>query len=151
MIEQGTRTLIVDDDPFVCEMLAMILEGAGFATEMAATGEDAYRKVSGGAAFGLIVTDMNMPGMGGIELVRKLRADGIDTPVIMLTGNSEVSSAMEAIRSGADDYLVKDENIQDTVIFWAGRVLEHHSMKLRNIQLEEELQDLKAAMERDRA
>ena len=151
MIEKGTRALIVDDDPFVCEMLAMILEGAGFASEMAASGEDAYGKLKAGAAFDLIVSDMNMPGMGGLELIRKIRADGIDTPVIMLTGNSEVSSAMEAIRSGADDYLTKDENIQDTVVFSAGRVLEQHRMKMRIIQLEKELADLKAAMEKDRA
>ena len=143
MIMEGTRALVVDDDPFVCEMLTMILQGAGCRTETASSGEDAYRKLSAGAAFEFIVSDMNMPGMSGLDLIKKIRAEGIDTPVIILTGNSE--SALDAMRCGADDYLIKDENIQDTIIFAAGRVLGWHRMKQENIRLKRELADLRAA------
>ena len=151
MIAEGTRALIVDDDPFVREMLSMILEGAGCATEMAESGEDAYKRLSGGAAFELVVSDMNMPGMSGLDLIKRLRAEGIGIPVIILTGNSEIAAAIEAIRSGANDYLIKDENIQDTIVLSAGRVLDHHTLQLQNIQLKQELADLKAAMKKDGA
>ena len=57
---------------------------------------------------------MNMPEMDGLELIKKLRQGGSDVPIIILTGNNEISVAIDAINSGANDYLLKDENIQDT-------------------------------------
>src|SRR5208337_337520 len=74
-----------------------------------------------------------------LELIRKLRENNIDTPLIILTGNNEISVAVEALNSGATDYLLKDENIQDTVILSVEKSLEKYRLKKQNIQLLEDL------------
>ncbi len=138
---EKTTILVVDDDSFVREMLCMILETSGYAVATAENGAAAFHQCVGGQRTDLIVSDMNMPQMNGLELIRKLRENNIDTPLIILTGNNEISVAVEALNSGATDYLLKDENIQDTVILSVEKSLEKYRLKKQNIQL---LKDLAA-------
>ncbi len=132
---QKTKILIVDDDPFVRDMLAMILQSGGYDTETAEDGEDAVDKYASAPDTGLIISDMNMPGMNGVELIKELRKNKVDVPIIILTGNNEISVAVEALNSGASDYLLKDENIQDTIMLSAEKVLEKRQLEKRNVQL----------------
>lgn len=97
---------------------------------------------------GLIISDMNMPVMTGIELIREVRKDNEDVPIIILTGNNEISVAIEAIHSGASDYLIKDENIQDTFILSVNRVLEKYYLKKRNLELIDALAKKNSELER---
>ena len=136
---ENTTILVVDDDSFVRDMLCMILEARGYAVATAENGADAFRQCSGRQRADLIISDMNMPEMNGLELIRKLRENDIDTPLIILTGNNEISVAVEALNSGATDYLLKDENIQDTVILSVEKSLEKYRLKKQNIQLLEDL------------
>ena len=122
------RILVVDDDPFVRDMMGMILEAAGHEIITAESGEDALEKfLKEGVQ--LIVSDMNMPGMNGLDLIMKIRASGSDVPVVMLTGNDEISLARDAVKAGANDYLVKDEKIEDTLVLSVDNVWDKYRMQ----------------------
>ena len=125
------RALIVDDDPFVSEMLAEILQSEGCAVETAGDGGEAYDKFHADPDFTIVISDMNMPRMNGMQLVRKLRDEKVDVPIVILTGNNEISAAIEAIKNGASDYILKDENIQETVVPSVKKVLEEHRLRQR--------------------
>jgi sigma-B regulation protein RsbU (phosphoserine phosphatase) len=139
MIKQNTKILLVDDDPFVRDMLSMILEAGGYVVETSENGADAVKKFSADSGINLIISDMNMPEMNGLELIKKIRKNNEDIPIIILTGNNEISVAIEAMNSGANDYLIKDENIQDTIILSVERVMEKYQIKKQNQQLIEEI------------
>lgn len=131
--------LVADDDPLVREMIAMILQEEGYALETAEDGADALKKFGAGDGIGLVVSDMNMPEMDGLGLIKAIRVLGSDVPIIILTGNSEVTTAIQALKTGASDYIMKDENIQDTIGISVDKALEQHFLKKQNQQLLEEL------------
>jgi len=139
MAPENTTILVVDDDSFVREMLSMILETGGYAVATAENGAAAFQQYMGGQKADLIISDMNMPEMNGLELIRKLRENNIDTPLIILTANNEISVAVEALNSGATDYLLKDENIRDTVNLSVEKSLEKYRLRKQNIQLLDDL------------
>ena len=112
------RIMVVDDDPFVGEMLAMILEDEGYSIETAENGNDALEKYRIAPDICLLITDMNMPGMSGLELIAAIRAATPGIPVILLTGSDDANLGREA-----DEYLLKDENLQDTITVAVERVL----------------------------
>ncbi|MFA7059408.1 MAG: response regulator [Pedobacter sp.] len=141
MEESKYIVLIVDDDDFVREMIAEIFEGANFLTETVSNGNDALQRLSLTSTFDLVVSDMNMPEMNGLELLKEIRKNGMDIPLIILTGNEELTIAIEAMNNGANDYLLKDENIQDTILLSAKGVLEKHELKVQNRRLMDELID----------
>lgn len=84
----GTKVWVVDDEPLVRRVLVRLLSRRGMEVEAFADGLDAYMSARNGARFDLLVTDLLMPGMGGSELVHRLRDDGINRPVIVVTGYS---------------------------------------------------------------
>ncbi|MBF0506376.1 MAG: response regulator [Nitrospirae bacterium] len=139
MEAEGTKILVVDDDQFVRDMLAMILDAGGYGVETAENGLEALKKLRGGSDAEVIISDMNMPEMDGNELIREIRKNDEDIPIIILTGNNEISVAIEAIHSGANEYLLKDENIQDTVILSVEKVVEKYRLKKQNLQLIDDL------------
>ena len=139
MVAEGSKILVVDDDPLVRDMLAMILSDGGYAVETAENGLEALTRLRCGAGTEVIISDMNMPEMDGNELIREIRKNDEDIPIIILTGNNEISVAIEAIRNGANEYLLKDENIQDTVILSVEKVIEKYRLKKQNLQLIEDL------------
>lgn len=98
--------LLVDDQRALRRSLALMLDAKGFRTEQAASGEEALAK-AGTQPFDVIVTDMRMEGMSGIDLLRALRARGSNTPVVVITAYGSIESAVEAMRLGAFDYITK--------------------------------------------
>jgi PAS domain S-box-containing protein len=129
------KILIVEDDPFVQDMLATILESNGYETEKAENGQVALEKCQADHTIDLIVSDVNMPVMDGIQLIKKIREYGMEVPIIMVTGVSSISVAVDALSSGAIDYVLKDEGIEETIIITVKRALAKHQLKLQNIQL----------------
>jgi two-component system response regulator FixJ len=97
---------VVDDDPAVRDSLRFALEAAGCDVR---TYDSALRLLDGGAALepGVIVTDVRMPGMTGLELVVRLKEDGVGYPVIVLTGHADVEMAVQAMKAGVVDFLEK--------------------------------------------
>ncbi len=122
MSEGKCRILVVDDDPFVAEMLAVILDADGYEVETAENGEDALTKFAAAPDTGLVISDMNMPGMTGLELIGRIRASRPGIPAILLTGSDDVALGQEV-----DEYLLKDEDLQDTISLSVERVLERHA------------------------
>lgn len=150
MESKGVKILIADDDPFVREMLAAILEGCGYAALTAEDGSDALAVLAVTPDIGLIISDMNMPGMSGLDLIKDLRKRDVQTPIIILTGNNEISVAIEAMNSGANDYLLKDENIQDTVVLSTEKALEKYNLKLQNQKLMADLERENLRLEQEK-
>ena len=131
-----TKILVVDDDSLIREFVSDILLASGkYGVVSAENGRVALELYRQSADIGLILSDVNMPVMDGLSLIRELRRDGADVPIVMFTGNSEISVAIEAINSGANDYLVKDANIQDTVVLAVDKALEKKRIQDENRQL----------------
>jgi two-component system response regulator MprA len=103
------RILVVDDEPAVRESLRRALELEGYEVELAVDGEQALERAdaNGYEAPDAIVLDVLMPGIDGLEVCRRLRADGNAIPVLMLTARAEVDSRVAGLDAGADDYLPK--------------------------------------------
>ena len=132
---QTTKILVVDDDIFVREMLSSILEASGYTIEIAENGLQALEKCIADPSIDLIVSDVNMPEMDGIQLIKEVRKQGLDVPIIMVTGVSSISVAVDALSSGAIDYVLKDEGIEETINITVKRALAKHQLKLQNLQL----------------
>lgn len=134
-MKHTTKILVVDDDIFVREMLSSILEGNGYTIITAENGREALEKAVVDASIDLIVSDVNMPEMDGIQLIKEIRRQGLDVPIIMVTGVSDISVAVDALSSGAIDYVLKDEGIEETINITVSRALAKHQLKLQNLQL----------------
>ena len=100
------RLLIVEDDQILREMLEHYLKTDGFTVDVAVNGREGYEKHKQNS-YDLIITDLNMPQMTGIELVQKVREFDDFVELIIVTGYATLESAVEAVRIGAFDYIVK--------------------------------------------
>jgi two-component system OmpR family response regulator len=100
------RALVVDDDPTIRLLVKHLLEEQGFAVDEAGTGESG-RVLAMVNDYDAIVLDLVLPDGNGIPLVQALRLKSNDTPVIVLTGNTDKSAIVMALDAGADDYLTK--------------------------------------------
>ncbi len=145
------KVLVVDDDPFVRDMLRELLAQEGYPYLTAANGLEALDVCEDHPDLSLIISDMNMPEMDGLTLIRRLRARGSDIPIMILTVNDEISVALSALKSGASDYILKDENIDETLSVSIERVLEKHRLRMENIRLMEDLCQKNEALEASNA
>jgi DNA-binding response OmpR family regulator len=100
------KVLVVDDEVRIARAIKQGLEQEGYAVDMAHDGEDGYNSARADE-YDVIILDVMMPEMNGFEVVRKLRADGDKTPVLMLTAKDQSRDIVEGLDSGADDYLAK--------------------------------------------
>jgi len=116
------RILIVDDEENVCLLFKRILDKEGYEVECAASGEDALAKLEH-RPFDLVITDLKMPGMDGLELLARGKAARPGTTFVMLTAFGTVQSAVEAMKQGAYDYLVKPVD-KDEIKIVAAKALE---------------------------
>jgi two-component system OmpR family response regulator len=100
------RILIVEDEPKMAEVIARGLRGRGMAVDIAATGGDAIW-MAGSIPYEAIVLDIMLPDLDGFEVCRRLRAEEVWSPVLMLTARDAVEDRVEGLDTGADDYLLK--------------------------------------------
>ena len=112
MADTRPRVLVVDDDRAVRESLRRSLEFNGYAVAMAADGAEALVTV-GSARPDVVVMDVMMPRLDGIETTRALRAAGNDVPILVLTARDAVGDRVEGLDAGADDYLTKPFALQE--------------------------------------
>jgi two-component system response regulator MprA len=98
--------LVVDDSPQYLEILSTYLESRGHSVRVAGGGEEAL-SLAGDRRPDLVLLDVNMPGLDGFEVCRRLRARGVDTPVIIVTARDAVADRVTGLDGGADDFLVK--------------------------------------------
>src|SRR5687767_4710005 len=100
------RILVIDDDPGVRDSMERMLRLAGYTVQSAASGEEGF-EVARGGVFDVILSDMRMPGISGIDVLRKLRDVRVDAAFIVMTGFGTVDSAVEAMKLGAVDFVQK--------------------------------------------
>jgi len=112
--DRGQRVLVVDDDEYVRHLLASALRFAGFIVDTSADGHAALRRVT---AFDpdLVLLDVMMPALDGIEVCRRLRAAGLETPVIFLTARDEPEDKVSGLTHGGDDYVTKPFDLDELV------------------------------------
>lgn len=106
------RILIADDDEVSCQLFAEVLEGEGYQADRAQTGEEALRRLRQGA-YDLLLVDVRMPGMTGLEVTRTARKEYPSVPVVVMTAFGSIETAIEAIRDGAFDYISKPMNLEE--------------------------------------
>ena len=102
----GVRVLIVEDEVKLASIIRRGMRAHGLSADVAVTGEDALW-MAGATAYGAIVLDVMLPGIDGFETCRRLRADGVQAPVLMLTARRSVADRIAGLDGGADDYLAK--------------------------------------------
>ncbi|HEY8234522.1 MAG TPA: sigma-54 dependent transcriptional regulator [Vicinamibacteria bacterium] len=100
------RVLVVEDETYVRDSLVEILRARGFDASAAASVKDAL-ELLGRAPVDVVLSDLRMPGEGGLDLVRHMKTTSPDVPVLILTGHGTVASAVECLKAGASDYVLK--------------------------------------------
>jgi PAS domain S-box-containing protein len=125
--DNNRRILVVDDEENICEMLSEFLKINGFEVETSTQGKEALDKVKN-KGFDVMLLDIRMPDMDGIELLKTAKMVDPTLPVIMMTGNISVKSAIESMRYGAYDYITKpfdlDQALSAVKRGWEKKVLE---------------------------
>jgi len=132
------RILVVDDEMIVCESCKRILEEEGYEVETALSGKEAFEKMKGNP-FDVVITDLKMPGIDGMEVLRTFRKEYPEAIIIMITGFSTVETAVEAMKLGAFDYIPKPFT-PDEVSIVVKKAIEKKSLLLENIYLRQELE-----------
>jgi two-component system OmpR family response regulator len=108
----GVRVLVVDDEAYITDLIAVGLRFVGFEVDTAADGREALAKIASTRP-DLVVLDIAMPGIGGIEVVERLRRDGVTTPVVFLTARDAPGDRVKGLRVGADDYITKPFGLEE--------------------------------------
>jgi DNA-binding NtrC family response regulator len=106
---RSLQLLIIDDEPAIRQVVAAHLRKAGYSVEQAVDGESAMERLSRGD-IDIALCDIKLPGLSGIDVLREARAANIDTAFIMMTAFASVDTAIEAIKAGASDYMIKPLN-----------------------------------------
>src|SRR5881409_2042554 len=124
----GMRCLVVDDEPRLRRVLVRLLEGEGFACAEAGSGVEALRELEKGAV-PLVISDLRMPEMDGVTLLREITTRWPETAVIVVTAVAEVESAVAFLQMGALDYVAKPFHL-DEVRARVMKALDKRSLKM---------------------
>ncbi len=114
MSQEPVKIMIVDDEPVVRRALQVGLSGMGYAVEESGTGDDAIIFLRR-SAVDLVLLDINMPGMSGVETCRRIRALLPRAGIVMITVRDSEDSKIEALEAGADDYVTKPFHLRELV------------------------------------
>lgn len=128
---------IIDDEPIIHEVLGDLLTAEGYEVEMSSSGEEALTKHSS-QAFDLVLLDLLMPGMDGIEVLKKLRKIDPYAVITIITAYASVESAISAMKTGAFDYVQKPFK-HDELLLTVRRAIEHRRLQEENLRLKDEL------------
>lgn len=138
-LKTKARILVVDDEPSARSGLEKLLRQDGYEVDVAADGAAALI-IAGDRPPDLVVTDLKMPRMDGVEFLKRLRAQDVDMPVLMVTAFGDVASAVKAMRAGAEDYLTKPVDF-DTLLLSIERSLARRDLKVEAENLRRQLRE----------
>ena len=108
------KLLVVEDDRTVGQYIRRGLEESQYHADLVVDGLEALRLISGGL-YDLVILDLRLPGMTGMEVLRTLRDRGNTTPILVLTAQDAVGQKVEALRAGADDYVTKPFSFEEVL------------------------------------
>lgn len=137
-LNRRPRILIVDDDPMVLDSLSRLIGAQDFEAATAASGQQALAAV-GRIQFDVILLDLNMPGMGGVEVLAELSGRGVATPVIVVSGDDAIDNAVRALRHGAADFIRKPYKPEE-LLKRIGNTLSNQQLEKENAQIQQRLQ-----------
>ncbi len=135
--ENSPMLLVVDDEKLFREVLTQKLIEHGYQTEAASNGVEAINKIQR-QQFDVILLDIKMPRINGIEVLKHIKSNTLESEVIMLTTFTDVRTAVETIKLGAYDYITKPYDLPE-LLATIERALEHRQLKLDNIVMKSEL------------
>jgi DNA-binding NtrC family response regulator len=134
---RNERILVVEDDPGVGECVMLLLRSMGCHAELATNGTVGLARARA-EPFDLLVTDLRLPDIGGLEIIQSARESGLELPVILMTSYSSLDGAIQALRAGAIDYIIKPfEN--DAFRHAVERALNEQRMRRENARLKRDL------------
>lgn len=140
------RAAVIDDDDEILDLIEQILKEEKISTRRYSRAEDLLRDLSGRPGFDIIISDLVLPGMTGLDLLKDLDSRGLDTPVVLITGYASLDSAIEAVNKGAFYYIKKPFNIEE-IRFVVTRLRQRretlmtmHSLQSQVKSLQEKLQ-----------
>ena len=137
------RVLVIEDDPGVGESIRLLLEHLGCHPELATNGAEGYTRAQSGE-FDLLITDLRLPDRDGLSIIRGIRETGVDLPMILMTSFSSLQTAIEALRCGALDYIIKPFS-NDDFRHAVERALNERRMRRENAMLKRNLKKAFAA------
>jgi DNA-binding NtrC family response regulator len=147
---EKVRVLVVDDELGIRRSLERLLASKGFEVETAEGGEAALRKLGSWPA-DVVLVDLIMPGLGGMELLPRLKKSFPEAEVVIMTAHGSYDKAMAAVRAGARTFLTKPFQPPDVVPLTVGMAAEHKRLLARNRDLDERNRDLEKQLERSHA
>lgn len=133
------QILIIDDERHLRNILKILLTGAGYGAVEAADGEEGLR-LADETDFDAVLCDINMPGIDGLTVLRRIKAGQPELPVIMITAFASVDTAVEAMKLGASDYVSKPFN-EDQILIVLAKALEQRRILAENRRLKQEVSD----------
>lgn len=131
--------LVVDDEETLRSVVSQVLSADGFQVDEAASGEEALEAFRS-TSHSLVITDIRMGGMSGIDLLTEIKQHNPDTQVVIMTSHASLDTALTALRAGAYDYLIKPFESLDLISAVAGRAAEKARLVAQNRELVEQLQ-----------
>src|SRR6266446_3421775 len=137
----GRDVLIVDDDRQVRDVLHQIFLAAGYKCVLAKDGDEGLQVFKAGRP-PLVVTDLKMPGITGVELLQQVRAVDDDVAVIVLTGAADVKTAIASLKLGAHDFIMKPVNM-DELLIATERALERRQLLIERREYHERLEEIR--------
>ena len=138
-LQRPERILIVDDEADIAAILKLHLEDSGYVTAWAGNGQAALQMLKEDG-FSLVLMDVKMPGMNGVEVLKRISESGLDVAVIMMTAHGSEDLVVECMTSGAVDYISKPFSLDDT-LQRVDRAVANRRMLLSKKRLEQEKED----------
>jgi putative nucleotidyltransferase with HDIG domain len=135
--EEAPRVLVVDDEKFIRDILADFLGMEGYSVRTAEDGITALRELQR-TRYDLVISDLKMPNMGGLELLREVSRHSPDTLTVIMTGFGTVETAIDAMKRGAYDYILKPFKVEE-IVHIVQRGLEKRRLTAENLRLREAL------------
>jgi two-component system response regulator PilR (NtrC family) len=139
MVDINIKVLIIDDDPSIRNMLSIVLKNEGYSVEAVENPIYALKKLKK-QSYDLIISDIKMPAISGIELLRRVKSIDSEIPVIMITGFASTNDAVEAMKLGAEDYIIKPFNLDELRII-INKSIYKKNIEKENIELKLKLSD----------
>lgn len=140
--EKHQSILVVDDEELIVDLLSDFFKGLGYQVSEAFSAEEAIEKLNNGNIFNLVLSDINLPGKSGIELLKIIRETKYDLPVVLLTGLKTIDNAISAVKSGATDYITKPFELS-AVKKVVEKILKVQNRSLKKEQVFENIEHLK--------